>query len=67
MGPHKSINDSTANGWYGMNMADIRRIEAETKEMLDKERATGQKRGHEEAKEWNPSRFSNQKKQGPRP
>ena len=51
MGPHKSINDSTANGWYGMNMADIRRIEAETKEMLDKERATGQKRGHEEAKE----------------
>jgi len=51
MGPHKSINDSTANGWYGMNMADIRRIEAETKAVLDKERATGEKRGHEEAKE----------------
>lgn len=52
MGPHKSINDSTAPGWYGMNMADIRRIEAETKAQLDKERATGEKRGHEEAKEW---------------
>jgi len=51
MGPHKSINDSTAPGWYGMNMGDIRRIEAETKAQLDKERATGEKRGHEEAKE----------------
>ena len=44
--PHKK-----ATGWYGMNMADIRRIEAETKALLDKERATGEKRGHEEAKE----------------
>lgn len=51
MGPHKSINDTTATGWYGMNMADIRRIEEETKAVLDKERATGEKRGHEEAKE----------------
>ena len=51
MGPHKSINDTTASGWYGMNMADIRRIEEETKAVLDKERATGEKRGHEEAKE----------------
>jgi len=51
MGPHKSINDSTASGWYGMNMGDIRRIEEETRAVLDKERATGQKRGHEEAKE----------------
>ena len=32
-------------------MADIRRIEAETKALLDKERAHGEKRGHEEAKE----------------
>jgi len=51
MGPHKSINDTQATGWYGMNMADIRRIEEETKAVLDKERATGEKRGHEEAKE----------------
>lgn len=51
MGPHKSINNTTATGWYGMNMADIRRIEEETKAVLDKERATGEKRGHEEAKE----------------
>lgn len=48
MGPH---GNQGSNGWYGMTMADIRRIEAETKKALDDEREKGEKRGHTQAAE----------------
>lgn len=47
MGPH----GDSSTGWYGMTMADIRRIEAETKQALDQERSKGEKRGHVTAAE----------------
>jgi len=48
MGPH---GDGGSTGWFGMTMTDIRRIEAETKRALDKERSQGEKRGHVQAAE----------------
>jgi len=51
MGPHLSINDTKGPGWYGLDMNAIRQMEDETASVLEKERVSGVKRGHEEGKE----------------
>ena len=38
-------------GWYGLDMSAIREMEAETASVLEKERVSGVKRGHEDGKE----------------